>query len=946
MRSVQKGGGYRCVTKHRSGRSGNDSTRLLLDPRVAGCFVLALCSLAAAPLTDYEVEYKRLAWRFGLLVVALAVARVIEREQATNQTVVHGGTGDDGHTAPFVSFGDVISKLRALAAVAVSTVACLAISAELGWLPATLVAGGIVGGFALGRSPGCFARMVLQAPLDLGMAGVSLCSALLSGMQTRDAVVAARPAIVPVGSEPPRRPVPLGGRAATGHVVSVAHESGWPGWLVPTACFVVGLGILLCLGMLVPDVEDKPRVTDLGDTPEDSLAPQYFLAPPPVLAPIEDQVAVRGQPFVLAPTLLESGSVTQAAQSEPLRRFSVAVDAPLGLRIDPTTGVMAWTPGDDVEPGQYPVMVRVEIGDDPTMSDEECFTVWLRDPDRPPVLAELSNQVLQAGEPLMMEIKLDDIGSPPAPLRFELTPTAPAGAHIHPEAGILTWVPDAGDSLGAYPITVCVFNTEQPELNDRQTLRVVLRDALVKSAPVLAEVLDQVVRVGEELVVPIEVADAGTTAGRLRFSLQLPAPRGARVDPATGVFTWTPGDADGGVNHPVIVRAQSTDNPALRAEISFAISVIRVLAPATTAAEKPDWTPAAPAKLDSALKPAAVVGEPQPLPEIETAAATEPDEAPMLKLSAAPDSDRSTGEPEPEPAFTNSVGMHLLLLPAGEFDMGSTDSAEQLAEAAGGPADRFRDELPRHHVHIARSFYMSMHEVTVGQFRAFVRATGYKTDAERNGQGAFGIDAAEHKTKQSTQFNWQNPGWRQTDDHPVVNVSWNDAVAYCRWLSSREGRRYRLPTEAEWEYACRADTETRYYTGDDDADLSVAAHFGSESFRRAVWPDGDKVLPAEHRATQPFTIPVGQLEANGFSLYDMHGNVFEWCGDHFARDYYGQSPLVDPTGPATGTTRVIRGGSFYNLPLYCRSSYRNGFAPETAVPYLGFRVTVEVDQPK
>ncbi|GEM_PF-2333712 len=910
------------------------------------CVALTLCSLAAAPLTHYQTEYGQIGWRFGLLLVALWVARIIARAQANNQTSTDEHTRNDDHAAPNVSFGGVVSKLHGAAAAVVSAVACLAISAELGELPAVLVALGTACGFALGCGPGRLARTIAQALIDLGIIVVSLCSQFLNRMQSRD-TCAAEPATMPLHTEP-ARPEPIRRPFAT-TIASVAvadsgrpyaHESGRPGWFVPTACFVVGLGILLCLGMLVPDVDNGSPAGGHSHAP---ALEQTWL---PVLAPIEDQVAMRGERLVFEAALLNASAASvESSDPGPSVRFRLGDVAPFGMRVDPATGIVSWTPGDDVEAGQYVVTIRAEIGDDPALSDEECFSVWLRDPDSPPMLAELSDHVLQPGEPLMMEIKLADIGSRPGPLRFELASTAPAGAHIHPEAGILTWAPDDGDRPGVYPIVVRVSNAEQPNLADQQTLRVLLSDAPRQSPPIVAEVSDQVTRVGEELTVPIVVTDAGSTGGRLRFSLRPPTPRGARIDPDTGVFTWTPGELDGGANHQVIVRAQCKDEPSLRAEATFSISVIRVFAPATTAAEKSAWMPAATAKLDPTVKPAAVVGEPQPLPAIETPAANEPAETPMLKLSAAPDPIQASdpNDAESEPAFTNSIGMHLLLLPAGEFDMGSSDSAEQLAEWAGGPADRFSDELPQHRVQLSRSFYMGMHEVTVGQFRAFVRATGYTTDAERNGHGAFGIDTAEQKTKLGRQFNWQNPGWQQSDDHPVVNVTWNDATAFCRWLSGREGRRYRLPTEAQWEYACRAGTSTRYCTGDDDGDLDAAAHFGSELFRRAVWPEGDRLLLTGHRTSQPFTVRVGQLEPNQFNLYDMHGNVFEWCDDYFARDYYGRSPLVDPKGPDSGATRVIRGGSFYNLPLYCRSSFRNGFAPDTAVPYLGFRVVVEAD---
>src|SRR5262249_19167843 len=154
-----------------------------------------------------------------------------------------------------------------------------------------------------------------------------------------------------------------------------------------------------------------------------------------------------------------------------------------------------------------------------------------------------------------------------------------------------------------------------------------------------------------------------------------------------------------------------------------------------------------------------------------------------------------------------------------------------------------------------------------------VRATGYKTDAEKDGGGGLGLNAARN-WQQKPEYTWRNPGWEQTDRHPVVNVSWNDAVAFCDWLSAKEGKQYRLPTEAEWEYSCRAGTTTRFHSGDDEASLKKVANY---------WDSG----PGTTRA-------VGELQANAFGLHDMHGNVWEWCQDWYDKDYYKASPRQDP----------------------------------------------------
>ena len=210
--------------------------------------------------------------------------------------------------------------------------------------------------------------------------------------------------------------------------------------------------------------------------------------------------------------------------------------------------------------------------------------------------------------------------------------------------------------------------------------------------------------------------------------------------------------------------------------------------------------------------------------------------------------------------------MKLALIPAGEFLMGSPDSDKDASD----------DEKPQHRVRITQPFYLGVYQVTQGQYRAVTGA---------------------------------NPShFKGSDDLPVESVSWHDAIAFCNKLSEREGLKpyyqldaatrsggegYRLPTEAEWEYACRAGSTTRYSFGDDAASLGEYAWFNGNS--------GGK------------THPVGQKRPNAFGLYDMHGNVWEWCWDVYAA-YNANSPGADPDGPSGASGRVIRGGCWGDFP--------------------------------
>ncbi len=169
----------------------------------------------------------------------------------------------------------------------------------------------------------------------------------------------------------------------------------------------------------------------------------------------------------------------------------------------------------------------------------------------------------------------------------------------------------------------------------------------------------------------------------------------------------------------------------------------------------------------------------------------------------------------------------------------------------------------------------------------------------------------------------------------MVNVSWNDAVAFCKWLSKKEGKTYRLPTEAEWEYACRAGTTTRYYSGDDPETLAKVGNV-ADATAKAKFPDWKYTIKANDGYV--FTAPVGKFKPNAFGLYDMHGNAWQWCADWYGAEYYATSPADDPTGPDSGDDRVLRGGSWFDGPYATRSAGRYWISPDVRNDIAGFRV--------
>lgn len=306
-------------------------------------------------------------------------------------------------------------------------------------------------------------------------------------------------------------------------------------------------------------------------------------------------------------------------------------------------------------------------------------------------------------------------------------------------------------------------------------------------------------------------------------------------------------------------------------------------------------------------------------------------------------------------ATTNSLGMQMVLVPAGEFTMGNEASQSEMTGLYPGYTPKrlqdLADETPAHRVRITRSFYMARHEVTVGQFRRFVEASGHVPESVADGTGGYGYNAAYDPATsrrgdafegRDPRYSWQNAGFAQTEGHPVVNVTWHDAVALARWLSATEQRRYRLPTEAEWEYACRAGTRTQYHAGDSPSSLAgVANVFDADA--AAHWPawKGYALPTADGFA---FTAPVGSFAPNAFGLHDMHGNVWEWTADWHDDTYYARSPRDDPRGPPEGSVKVRRGGSWHTWPLYARCAYRNWNAPDTRYTLVGIRLVMEADQ--
>ena len=324
---------------------------------------------------------------------------------------------------------------------------------------------------------------------------------------------------------------------------------------------------------------------------------------------------------------------------------------------------------------------------------------------------------------------------------------------------------------------------------------------------------------------------------------------------------------------------------------------------------------------------------------------------------------------------TDSLGMPLVLLEGGRYVRG-TDGGERAITKAFplSTSTQFfgNAEFPAHVTWITKPFWIGKHEVTVGQWKKFVDATGYVTTAEQYSEGIVGWSPTpedeplyhSHDFERKSEFTWKKPGFEQTDDHPVVGVSWIDARAFLDWLSEEEEGTYRLPTEAEWEFACRAGSEGWFSFGDEPRGVVHRhANLGNVELEKYRTHSAERQWlldwTQEPEDGHVFTAPVGSYEPNAFSLHDMHGNVWEMCQDLWLDTFYKRydwpergrprGTAIDPVNESEPQTeanrfRTIRGGSWYNGPVICRASNRTGWDEPDAACYVGFRVVREVDQ--
>jgi formylglycine-generating enzyme required for sulfatase activity len=286
----------------------------------------------------------------------------------------------------------------------------------------------------------------------------------------------------------------------------------------------------------------------------------------------------------------------------------------------------------------------------------------------------------------------------------------------------------------------------------------------------------------------------------------------------------------------------------------------------------------------------------------------------------------------------NAIGMRFVRIRSGKFMMGSTKEERKKVLASLKKQKEMPNWLgaegPQHEVVITRDYWLGIHEVTQKQFMAVM---GYNPSYfSHDGKGKAGVNYGRllsPSMKSDPPAGGKHKVPSDTSDFPVENVSWEEANEFCKKLTAsvgERGRKYRLPTEAEWEYACRAGSSSHQYFSFGNAISSQKANF------KGTHPFG---TPGKGKWNE-HTVKVGSYEKNAFGLYDMHGNVWEWCADWYGEDYYRKSEKSDPQGPASGAARVIRGGGWEIDGGACRSACRDKLRPTWWRSYVGFRVVV------
>lgn len=626
--------------------------------------------------------------------------------------------------------------------------------------------------------------------------------------------------------------------------------------------------------------------------------------------------------------------------------YELAEGAPVGLTINPRTGRLAWTPTEEQGPGDYPITIVSTVeGGESLVVDLRLIVAEINQPPRVKPVRDISSDELDS---IRFVVEASDSDVPPQELTYRLVGESPSAARLDTSTGQFSWTPTERDGPGQFETAVEVSDGESST-----QISFALNVREVNTRPEFRQIAEQSVDEEQELAFTISASDIDLPATDLVYEMTSDDLTGARFDPATQRFSWTPGEVHGPgefiatftvfdgnetehINVPIVVREVS--RPPILDKIAKQEATLGEPFRYRVVARDPDL-PDKSIRYELKYAPDGMTIDPNTGQIDWVIGLRQIREAYLVQIIATKSDDLvARGEftiTTPDTAeVTNSIGMKLVFVSAtglrGLFKMGSPESE-----------DGHTEEETQHRVLINKSFLLGAHEVTRGQFSQFVIDTGYETQAERvDSTGGWGWNVRESTREVGAPYNWRNPGFPQTDNHPVVNVSWHDAKHFCEWLSEKEGKTYRLPTEAEWEFACRAGSLTAFSFGDNSEDLANHANVLDRSASGKLQLQQLREAPRDDGYV--FTAPVGEYSANAFGFYDMHGNVEEWCLDRYDAEYYKNSPLEDPEGPDFGSSQVIRGGHWFGSVRGSRSSCRRGSRSWSCDMTLGFRLLAEL----
>ena len=316
----------------------------------------------------------------------------------------------------------------------------------------------------------------------------------------------------------------------------------------------------------------------------------------------------------------------------------------------------------------------------------------------------------------------------------------------------------------------------------------------------------------------------------------------------------------------------------------------------------------------------------------------------VLAVSKSRDPDSATMPRQNKTWREPVTGMEFVWIPGGCFEMGQSQAERSfLLSFAGEEAcqELFFDEAPRG-LQCLDGFWLGRYEVTADEFAVFTEKSGYRTDAEREGT-AWAYDGQTERWTVETGHarSWKNPGFPQGGRHPVTTVSWNDAQAMARWLSDSGVGVFRLPTEREWEYACRGGTVTIWFWGDDPDKMCTYCNIVNAASPKAdaLWKKAPSCLEQSVYAAM-----VGSYAPNPFGLFDILGNVWEWCDDLYLPDHETEMSGQDDRGAGGTPKRVLRGGGWNSYPSIVRPSFRCGYPQAIRSSSIGFRLAMSPEK--